>query len=318
MMPVTEIEFEAALAHQLRTPVSALKASAANLRRNLRGLLEDLSLLAPSGAAARTSAFLARALDEPAPPPITGLLPRDRIEIIVGRLQEAGLRGDLASIAASLLRGGWDTYMDEITPLLGVEPGLALNLLETSARMRAAIGVIEASLGRIEGLSAALRTLTCPIGGDPVDLAEGLEETAAMLRQGISGRGQVRVRIDAPPRVAARAELLNELWSALATNAVQAAGPDGTVLIEARGEGGGRAVVTFTDDGPGIAAGLLERIFSPGFTTRAADGGTGLGLSLARRIVGRLGGTLEVASLPGHTCFTVTLPAQAAARAVRA
>jgi signal transduction histidine kinase len=66
--------------------------------------------------------------------------------------------------------------------------------------------------------------------------------------------------------------------------------------------------VTVTDDGPGIPAAIRPRIFEPFYTTKPQGEGTGLGLSISHDIVTRHGGTLEVASEPGRTTFSVTLP----------
>jgi len=70
-------------------------------------------------------------------------------------------------------------------------------------------------------------------------------------------------------------------------------------------------LVRIRDDGPGIAADVLPRLFEPFYSTKEAGRGTGLGLSISRRVVADHGGTIEVSSEPGErTTFTVTLPLQ--------
>jgi two-component system, NtrC family, sensor kinase len=69
-----------------------------------------------------------------------------------------------------------------------------------------------------------------------------------------------------------------------------------------------RVRVTVCDDGPGIPAAIRERLFEPFFTTKPPGKGTGLGLHISYNVVARHGGTLEVDSEPGRTCFVVTLP----------
>ncbi len=74
-----------------------------------------------------------------------------------------------------------------------------------------------------------------------------------------------------------------------------------------------RAIVEVADTGPGIAPEHLSRVFQPFFTTKGMTTGTGLGLSISRDIVRRLGGDIEVRSVPGAgTVFTVSLPARVA------
>ena len=67
-------------------------------------------------------------------------------------------------------------------------------------------------------------------------------------------------------------------------------------------------VVEICDDGPGIPANVLPRLFEPFFTTKGPGVGSGLGLHIAHQVVARHGGRLEVASRPGRTCFTISLP----------
>lgn len=100
---------------------------------------------------------------------------------------------------------------------------------------------------------------------------------------------------------------LHQVLSNLVSNAAAATADRGTVTIEAC-EAGGRVQVRVRDDGEGIAAQDLERIFAPFFTRRA--GGTGLGLAIVRRLVNLYGGTIEVTSEPGRgATFVVSFPA---------
>jgi two-component system, NtrC family, sensor kinase len=101
---------------------------------------------------------------------------------------------------------------------------------------------------------------------------------------------------------------LKQIFLNLIANARQAMPNGGIVRVEARREGG-FAVATVSDDGPGIEPAVLERIFEPFFTTKRLTGGTGLGLSVSFGIAESHGGTLTVASEPGHgAAFTLRLP----------
>ena len=310
MQPQTEDQFAAALAHQLKTPVAALQAAAANLRRNLRGLVEDLASSSSSeDPVTPTAEFIARAVSEAAPPPTMGLLPKDRLDVIVRRLADSEVRGDLAAMAGCLLRGGWDTYLEEIVPLLRCDPDRTLDLLETSARLRANLGAIEASLGRIRGLSSALRLLARPVAGDPIELMPNIEASVSLVRATLPSTVRLASRCEGATRVRARAELLSEVWTNLLSNAAQAVGETGSIDVKVGTAAGGQCSITITDDGPGIRPEVCPRIFEPFFTTRADTGGTGLGLALAKRIVEGVGGKISVDSCPGRTTFAVTLPA---------
>jgi signal transduction histidine kinase len=109
------------------------------------------------------------------------------------------------------------------------------------------------------------------------------------------------------PHVSAYASELNQVWTNLLENALDALDGKGEIVVRTRLEGR-HVVVEIQDDGPGIPPELQPRIFNPFFTTKGAKG-AGLGLDIARRIVvQRHGGELSVASQPGDTRFTVRLP----------
>ena len=102
-------------------------------------------------------------------------------------------------------------------------------------------------------------------------------------------------------------EQLRQVWLNLATNALQAMGEKGTLIVRSREGERGQVIVEFIDDGPGIKAEDLPRVGQPFFTTK--QGGTGLGLAIALRIVERHGGSLAFDSTPGRgTIARVTLP----------
>jgi signal transduction histidine kinase len=109
--------------------------------------------------------------------------------------------------------------------------------------------------------------------------------------------------------VPAYAAELNQVWTNLIDNAIQAMGGHGRLTIRTERDGDERLLVTIADDGPGIPPDLQHRIFEPFFTTKPVGQGTGLGLDIAYRIVvGHHSGDLRLESEPGDTRFTVCLP----------
>jgi signal transduction histidine kinase len=112
------------------------------------------------------------------------------------------------------------------------------------------------------------------------------------------------------PRISAYGSELNQVWTALIENALDAlaeADKGGTLRLTCRLEGE-MMLVEIWDTGPGIPAELQDRIFEPFFTTKAPGQGLGLGLDNAMRIVRKHRGHLSVRSDPGSTCFRVRLP----------
>ncbi|HVT09693.1 MAG TPA: ATP-binding protein, partial [Polyangia bacterium] len=100
---------------------------------------------------------------------------------------------------------------------------------------------------------------------------------------------------------------LNQVWTNLIHNAIQAMDGRGDILIETKVQDRD-VIVAIEDSGPGIPPDAAGRIFEPFFTTKAKGEGTGLGLSICARIVEKHGGTIQVDSRPGRTRFEVRLP----------
>jgi signal transduction histidine kinase len=104
-------------------------------------------------------------------------------------------------------------------------------------------------------------------------------------------------------------EEFNQVLTNLVQNAIEAA-PDGTGKVRVRGEGDGDAIIlSVADNGPGIPADVQARLFTPFFTTKGPGRGMGLGLTIVRRVVQSMGGTLQVVSAPGSGAeFVVRVP----------
>jgi len=107
---------------------------------------------------------------------------------------------------------------------------------------------------------------------------------------------------------------LNQVWTNIIDNAIQAMDGHGTLTLRTKRENEDMIRVEIGDDGPGIPDDIVGNIFNPFFTTKPFGEGTGLGLDLARRIVvEKHHGDLRVVSKPGNTRFIVLLPLQAPA-----
>jgi signal transduction histidine kinase len=103
---------------------------------------------------------------------------------------------------------------------------------------------------------------------------------------------------------------LNQVWTNLIDNAIDAAPEGGLIRVEASRDGSSSVVVRVIDNGPGVPPEIQTRIFEPFFTTKPVGQGTGLGLDIVERIVVQQhGGRVELESSPGRTTFVVRLPA---------
>jgi signal transduction histidine kinase len=143
-----------------------------------------------------------------------------------------------------------------------------------------------------------------------VDLHEGLEMTLVVLGHRLKHTSieVVRDYDRSLPRLIVRGSELNQVWTNLLANAIDALGGSGTITIRTRHDGDS-VHVDIADDGPGIPADVADRIFDSFFTTKEVGDGTGLGLATARNIVvDRHDGDLTAESEPGRTVFHVRLP----------
>jgi signal transduction histidine kinase len=164
----------------------------------------------------------------------------------------------------------------------------------------------------MSALVAAVKSYAYMDRGELVetDVHEGLETTLTVLGHKLKHTEIVLVRNyeRTLPKLTVNGGELNQVWTNLLDNAIQALGERGTITISTALEGP-CVRVDIADDGPGIPDELRERIFEPFFTTKDVGQGTGLGLDTARRIVvERHRGSIDVDSEPGRTVFHVWLP----------
>ena len=175
---------------------------------------------------------------------------------------------------------------------------------------------VEESAARISELVGAIKSYShmdkAPF--EEVDVREGIESTITMLGHKLK-KGDVEVVRDYEdelPKVCAHPGELNQVWTNLIDNAVDAVDGEGRITVRAAAENG-RVLVEVSDDGAGIPEEVRDRIFEPFFTTKDVGKGTGIGLDISRRIVvENHKGDLRVESRPGDTRVQVRLPVEAA------
>jgi signal transduction histidine kinase len=296
----------AGLSHELNNPAAAANRAAVQLAGAHLELVE--AALVAAGAPALAGAYRELAA---APPPVLSALDRsDAEEELADRLEELGA-GDVEA-ASDLLDAGVDRdWLDTHLSAADCAPPAALVRLVAAA---AAVGALAADVheatARMSRLVAAVKTYSNMDGAPEcdVDVNAGLESTLVLL--GARLRGVTVVRDLAPdlPLVAADPGGLNQVWTNLLDNAVDATGGSGTLRIRTRRDGR-TVLVEVTDDGTGIPADALDHVFEPFFTTKPVGSGAGLGLDVVWRIVAGLGGSVTVDSAAGAgSTFRVILP----------
>jgi signal transduction histidine kinase len=306
------------LAHELNNPASAAQRAASSLVMELRSNRENrfklvnlcLSDEQIIGVEAWEQKMMSRSIRQDA---------RDTGAQI--QLEEE-LRNWLTALPCE---GAWEVAaqlaeqrttvadLEELRTLIGAgETCVSLQYFARYLRSTRSVDTLLNSTARIFDLISAVKAYSymdrAPIL--EVDVPAGLDATIQMLQ---SRMGKVAVERNYQPelpRISAYGSELNQVWTALIENALDALAETdngGTLRLTCRLEGE-MMLVEIWDTGPGIPAELQDRIFEPFFTTKAPGQGLGLGLDNAMRIVRKHRGHLSVRSDPGSTCFRVRLP----------
>jgi signal transduction histidine kinase len=232
-------------------------------------------------------------------------------ELLVG-LEALGV-DEPWQMAEPLVRAGVDqAWLDRLSALAGPATDAALCWVSATLTARELAAELQESTQRMSSLVAAVKTYAYMDRGGvvEVDLHEGLENTIVVLGHKLkhTSINVVRDYDSTLPKLTVRGSELNQVWTNLLDNAIDALGKSGTITIATRLDGD-CAFVDITDDGPGIPAEIRGRVFDSFFTTKDVGQGTGLGLATARQIVvDRHDGSLSVDSEPGQTTFHVSLP----------
>ncbi|HEY1903186.1 MAG TPA: ATP-binding protein [Terracidiphilus sp.] len=307
------------LAHELNNPASAAQRAASNLVTELRANREtrfQLVNLCLSKEQIESIEIWEEKISTRTAQPIDQqaaiLIPRE--EALRAWLNAINCP-DSWEIAAQLAeQAATVADLDELPAFLAPsEICVVLQYLARYMRSTRSVETLVSSTARIFDLISAIKAYSymdrAPIL--EIDVPAGLDATLQMLQSRI-GKTQV-VRDYAPdlPRISAYGSELNQVWTALIENALDAiaesCGSEGQLRITARPEAD-MLLVEIHDSGPGIRAELQDRIFEPFFTTKPPGAGLGLGLDNAMRIVRKHRGHLSVRSEPGDTCFRVRLP----------
>jgi signal transduction histidine kinase len=188
----------------------------------------------------------------------------------------------------------------------------AIGWLESRLNLKLLTAQVEQSTGRIVELVKAIKSYSymdqAPV--QEVDVHEGIESTLTMLGYKLRSVTVEKEFDRSLPRIAAYGSELNQVWTNLIDNAIDAVNGSGSGKIcIATCREDDQIVVEIVDNGPGIPAEAQAHMFEPFFTTKGVGSGTGLGLVICNRIVAdRHGGEIEFESRPGETRFKVRLP----------
>lgn len=303
----------AGIAHEINTPVGAIKASADNIRDLLPPLLRDLPQL----------------LDHLGPDT------RVLFDRLVGQLmattrqltskEERSLRKQYATLLAEAQVDEADElarriveagFLDELAPYLPLlapeHRELMISTLFSIGQLRVNADNIGIAVEKTRKIVFALKNYVYRQRDNktvPVNLQQNIDTILTLYHNQLKYNIEVTTDYQPVPEVEAFPDELGQVWTNLLYNAIQAMDGKGTFSVSVRpAPEPGYVAVEMVDDGPGIPPEVQPHVFEPFFTTRRRGEGTGLGLHLVQKIVERHHGSIHLESAPGRTAFTVILP----------
>lgn len=308
-------KLSAGLAHELNNPAAAAQRATASLREALETVRDASIRLARHALSPEQRETIIRFEREagqfaPTIPP-DPLAQSDREESIASWLEQRRIP-DGWKFAPVLADAGveiskLESLADQVGETVLCDALIRITSIVTIAKL---IGEIEISTKRISDLVQAIKEYSYmdQAAMQEVDLHKGLENTLTILHHRLKGGIHVIREYDANlPLICAYGGELNQIWTNLISNAIEAMQGKGELRVRTALELD-RVLVEIGDNGPGIPPDVLPHIFEPFFTTKRVGEGVGLGLDTACRIIRNHHGEIRVSSHPGDTRFQVYLP----------
>jgi signal transduction histidine kinase len=317
----------AGLTHQLNNPAAAITRDIADLRENIHKMRHKLAILADGKCSPEALRVLVSIQDEVAEhvaksksQQLSAIETTDREDQIGDWLEDHGIEGGW-DYAPTFVDAGLDTdWLERISA--------SIEDVDASAALQSAIGWLKYTIDTqlaVTRITEASKRISALLAGtkqysqmdrapyQSADIHELLHSTLMMFgdRIGQDGRGVKLVKEydRSLPELLCYPGDLNQVWTNIIDNAIQAMGGSGTLTVRTMNIANEKVRVEICDDGPGIPEDHVDQIFTPFFTTKPFGEGTGLGLDLAWRIVvEKHHGNLRVESKPGDTRFIIVLP----------
>lgn len=301
----------AGIAHEINTPLGAIRSSAGNISKFLRQTLEQLPTLFESLTSEEGQDFikmLQRSLQNESN--LTAKEERKRRRVLIRQLETEDIQ-DADTIADTLVDMGIYNNIEEFLPLL--KRPHSSHLLETAYKLsglQRGTQTINIATERASKVVFALKNYarynqsgTMILANLTADIETVLTLYQNQLKHGI----KVSRNYEELPPILCYADELNQVWTNLIHNALQAMDNQGTLTIDVKGQDQ-QIKVSITDSGKGIPPEIRSKIFQPFFTTKLAGEGSGLGLDIVKKIIEKHQGQIDVESIPGKTTFIVSLP----------
>lgn len=304
----------AGIAHELNTPVSAIKSSAESIDEILPKTLTQAPLYLKTVDETTRWAIFYAISETLKPQPVLTTRERRHIKLHILKLLEQYEFNNPEQIAETLILCGLHHKIEEYLPLMReIDINAVLPLLHSCGRIRAALDNIKLASEKCQKINMALKNYSRQQYHKeemiPTNLAKSIDTILTIyqnqLKHGIQLVQNIQENI---PDILTYEDELNQVWTNLIQNAIYAMEGVGILTIEIAEHGQDEIAVSIIDSGKGIPPEVLPHIFKPFYTTKPKGEGTGLGLDICKKIIDKHQGRIEVESEPGKTRFTVYLP----------
>jgi two-component system NtrC family sensor kinase len=303
-------QLAANITQEINDPLMAIKAAAEDIESSFDTLWQQIPELFGEMSEKRRGLFMTILNKLQNIPCLTTREERDSLRKLTPILQEYGW-GDSHNISRRIIKLGLSEDFIQLVPLLQDERDTALlEFILVIALLRKDARTIIQAEERTAKIVYALKSYSqLPDAEQPVltDIQAGVETVLRMYGNLMKNGITTITRFQKVPAIKAYPDELQQVWTNLIYNAIQAMEGQGELMIEIE-QDGDEVIVSFIDNGPGIPAEILPWIFEPLFTTKKVGEGTGIGLNICKKIIERHHGRINVQSKPGQTQFWVCLP----------
>ncbi|MCV6636770.1 two-component regulator propeller domain-containing protein [Candidatus Albibeggiatoa sp. nov. NOAA] len=301
----------AGVAHEINTPLGAIRSSASSISRFLSNTLEKLPHLFHELPEDKQQPFF-NLLHRLANQPHTSLSSREKRK----RRRELTPQLELYTQDATLLADklvdmGVFENLEELSPLFNTDDSEEiLDVAYQFANLQRGIKNITVASDKAAKVVFALKNFShFDHTGEKVqaNVVEGIETVLTLYNSQMKQRVKVHRQYTEVPTIWCYPDELNQVWTNLIHNALHAMNHQGELFIDINLQNT-HIMVKITDTGIGIPKEVIQNIFTPFFTTKPAGEGSGLGLDIVQKIVTKHDGKIDVESCPGKTTFIVQLP----------
>lgn len=304
----------AGIAHEINTPASAISSAILEIKKDYAVLFEQLINIVASLPKESCEIYLDAAKK------LLGMRPKESTmerRDTARKLMEFFTSEDIPdarSMSQNLALIGFNA--ENLKPYLSLFKIPQRNLIVQSffdlGMSQIHVSDINIAIDRIIFLVRALKSYSHAGQTELVitDIKEDISNTLVILHNKLKRAVHVTTEFSEIPKIKCYADQLNQVWTNIINNAVEAMQGEGNIIIRVKQLDQEKIQVEIEDNGPGIPKDIMSKIYEPYFTTKAKGEGTGLGLSISKKIVEENQGTIELESQEGKTVFRVILPVE--------